>query len=528
MPSKNKGKNKEKQNSPPTRPRHRKAADKLMMRFYEPLVLQHVLGPTRGDRIQCEPLDSLDESELDNGNLRRSFLNQLAYICDFKTGGATVTAIALEQRPTGVVFWVVANENVKEKVVKALGEILKDLAGLDGGTTRERAATVEERTFRQAAELGMPRLKSYRKLMQGPLEECLKILNREPENEQDKGELTISLHRYLEKNNLLLPEMIAWLSSFKNHEEDMLQLCRFAYDARAKPYMKKLNKRSRKGSTLTVKSNETMFLELRHYIGRLGSHVRAARILVTAAMAFPTFFDDFEIEYLPSSKPAELPPPTDEKTTLDGVIVRMLKNQEELLFYQDALKTMDTKFGIYKRLKNEYENPTFLPRVHAELILLEHSYKRGYDFVDNDKYIGCSKPACYCCYHYISAHPGGFARPASHNKTYLAWRPPDIVDDTDESEVKRHKDIINKMVEHIRRDVLEQIERQSGRRRTHPDSTTGITPTLDFSHQASRVSFTLPFNLHEAALSSGAYSIKSSANSRGIVTASLLRMANIM
>ena len=157
-----------------------------------------------------------------------------------------------------------------------------------------------------------------------------------------------------------------------------------------------------------------------------------------------------------------------------------IQEKAKVLFYQDALKTMDTKFGIYKRFKNEYENPTFLPRVHAELILLEHSYKRGYDFVDNDKYIGCSKPACYCCYHYISAHPGGFARPASHNKTYLAWRPPDIVDDTDESEVKRHKDIINKMLEHIRRDVLEQIERQSGRRRPHPDSTTGITPTLDF------------------------------------------------
>jgi hypothetical protein len=34
------------------------------------------------------------------------------------------------------------------------------------------------------------------------------------------------------------------------------------------------------------------------------------------------------------------------------------------------------------------------------------------------------------------------------------------------------------MVEKIRTDVLEQIEKQSGRRRTHPDSTTGITPSV--------------------------------------------------
>jgi len=202
MPPKNKNKKKN-SNSPnvsisPTRPSPRKAADKLMMRFYEPLVLQHVLGPTRGDRIQCEPLDSLDESELDS-NLRRSFLNYLAYICDFKKGGATVTAIALEQRPAGVVFWVVANENIKDKVVKALKEILKGLAGLDGTTRDEQAATVEEKTFRCAAELGMLRVKTYWQFMQESLRKCLKVLESETESEQNKGEFIIPLCRYLEK-----------------------------------------------------------------------------------------------------------------------------------------------------------------------------------------------------------------------------------------------------------------------------------------------------------------------------------------
>jgi len=284
----------------PTRPSPCQATGKLMRRFYEPLILQHVLGPTRGDHIQCEPLDSLDESELDNCNLRRSFLNRLAYICDFKKGGATVTAIALEQRPAGVVFWIVANENVKDKVVKALEEILKGLAGLDGSTGDEQTA-VEERTFRCAAELGMLRVKAYWKFMQEPLRECLRVLENEPESKQNK-------------------EMIAWLSSFKDHEEDMLHLCQFAYGARAAPCMKEVNKRSGKGSTstLTEESNETNFLKLRHYIGRLGSHVKAARTLVAAAMRFPAFFDDFEIKCLPSSKPGKLPPPMDELTTLDG------------------------------------------------------------------------------------------------------------------------------------------------------------------------------------------------------------------
>jgi hypothetical protein len=162
-----------------------------MRQFYKPLILQHVLDPTCSNRIQCGPLDGLDESELDNCNLQCSFLDRLAYICDFKKGGATVTAIALKQRPVGVVFWVVANENVKGNIVKALKNILKGLAGLDGTTGNEWVAMVEEKTFRCAAKLGMPQVESYWHSMQVSLRECLKVLEKEPESEQNKGELII-------------------------------------------------------------------------------------------------------------------------------------------------------------------------------------------------------------------------------------------------------------------------------------------------------------------------------------------------
>jgi OTT_1508-like deaminase len=278
--------------------------------------------------------------------------------------------------------------------------------------------------------------------------------------------------------------MIAWLSSFKDHnlKEDMLHLCQFAYEARASPYMKELTWRSEKGSGQACmhESNASNFLKVRHYIGRLGSHMKAARTLVAAAMKFPTFFDGFEIECLPSPKPAERPPPMDDLTTLDGIAVRMLpKDDKDVLFYQKELQDMDSKFQIYQRLVEEYEKSTFLPRVHAELILLEHFYMHKYDFVDGDKYISCSKPACYCCYHYICAHPGNFVRPASHNKVYLNWRPPDVIDDDAGGSAANHqRDIMNDMLKMIRKDVLAQIKDQRGRRhRAQHDSTTGITVT---------------------------------------------------
>jgi OTT_1508-like deaminase len=88
----------------------------------------------------------------------------------------------------------------------------------------------------------------------------------------------------------------------------------------------------------------------------------------------------------------------DEHTTLDGIANNMLPtNSERLDSIKEALSFMDKKFRISERIVEIYNNPNFLPRVHAELILLEHFYANNYQYVDGDKYIGCSKPACYCC-----------------------------------------------------------------------------------------------------------------------------------
>ncbi|KAF4626908.1 hypothetical protein G7Y89_g11247 [Cudoniella acicularis] len=92
---------------------------------------------------------------------------------------------------------------------------------------------------------------------------------------------------------------------------------------------------------------------------------------------------------------------------------------------------MDAKFNIQDRLQAQYHDKDFRPRVHAELNLLEYFHMNRLPFVDDDRFIGCSKPACYCCYHYISLHPGGFVRPSSHGIRYLNWRPPDLVNATD-------------------------------------------------------------------------------------------------
>ncbi len=92
---------------------------RLLSRFYECLVLLNVLGPTRGK------ITSLPVTSNERGIMRR-FLKHLAYMCDFRKGGTTCTAIGLEETKDKYVFWVASNE----KSVKAEKFLRNCLSGL--------------------------------------------------------------------------------------------------------------------------------------------------------------------------------------------------------------------------------------------------------------------------------------------------------------------------------------------------------------------------------------------------------------
>ena len=204
-------------------------------------------------------------------------------------------------------------------------------------------------------------------------------------------------------------------------------------------------------------SSRQNFIITGHYIGCLGSHLKAARILTVAGQRMPELFEDFTVKTWPA------PPPTDQLTTLKGIIKRMLpKNSDEITHYQEALAVMDVKFNLQGRLEAQFQDKDFRPRVHAELNLLEHFYTKQLAFVDDDKFIGCSIPACYCCYHYICLHPGDFVRPSSHGVRYLSWRPPDLIVTAGVSEKKHQRGSMNKLFSLIRLDAFRQLEQSKG------------------------------------------------------------------
>jgi hypothetical protein len=94
--------------------------------------------------------------------------------------------------------------------------------------------------------------------------------------------------------------------------------------------------------------------------------------------------------------------------------------------------------------------------------------------------VGCSKPACFSCFHYILCHPGNYVMPACHNKLYLSWRPPDVLLNTQTAAVaaKVREHILNRMLPAMRSQLRKHLDGRNPTKRIQFDSTTGTSSSL--------------------------------------------------
>jgi hypothetical protein len=121
--------------------------------------------------------------------------------------------------------------------------------------------------------------------------------------------------------------------------------------------------------------------------------------------------------------------------------------------------------------------------------LLHHFDRYDEEFAEGDKYIACSKPACFCCHLYFRHHPGGFVEPRSHHKIYLNWKPPGM-ESAKIGQKNQLRDILNLMIKDIRKEALGQIIEKAAPRGYHPDSVTGISLSIIAAPERDTISTT--------------------------------------
>ena len=266
----------------------------------------------------------------------------------------------------------------------------------------------------------------------------------------------------------------------ESSSENLVDLCRCCYTLMRSEDLDFIRERVKTdGRHGTTKSP---FVAAKHYIGRLAFHVKTVRVLLTAAERLPELVLGPEVFLIESPSSIVLPPPSRPKLNLDGIANRMLHPSQasDFLAIQDSLRLLNLKFNIEQTVRERYLEKKLKARVHAELIILEYFYERDetLQYLDNDRYIGCSKPACYCCSLYFREHPANVEPPATHQKLYLNWLPPTSVSGVEapKSRLANHeRGMLNRMIQSIRSRTIEQIRNQTGRRQGHFDSTTGET-----------------------------------------------------
>jgi hypothetical protein len=168
------------------------------------------------------------------------------------------------------------------------------------------------------------------------------------------------------------------------------------------------------------------FENIHHLIGRLHHTMKAIVFLIEARDRLPLFRRRFRIQRKHSPPAIALPLQVHEMNfaRITGKLIEDLVDPVQRHVCQAGLKKLDKNFGLSDEFLTKGTSRMWKLKVHAELILLNKIRNMDFKFAYNDRYIGCSKPACYCCRMYMEAQHDKCVLYGHHGVAHLAWQAP--------------------------------------------------------------------------------------------------------
>jgi hypothetical protein len=205
-------------------------------------------------------------------------------------------------------------------------------------------------------------------------------------------------------------------------------------------------------------------MKLVHYMGRLGvlrSHVKA---MIVAVLKVPELKQINEKISTVDAEPLQvieikLQHPYD---MVKGLTKASTNRQNALHgFVELDLESKSNESGSFLQAERVEA------RVHAEIQLQDYFSRRlaqrdprrqasQFSFFENDKYIGCSKPACYFCYLWLTSHPHGYVPPSTHGKIIAHCRGPEV--DINEKGVAFLEKMYQRLNQRLTEDILRFLE----------------------------------------------------------------------
>lgn len=221
---------------------------------------------------------------------------------------------------------------------------------------------------------------------------------------------------------------------------------------------------------------EDDFANLAHYIWRLGATRSAANTVVESMRKVPSLYQITEVRRVPAPQPKEkiLDANCLSPHEILHNIVADATSRQPLEMQNAFLRLLELDSPVERPLYNRIASKSeVITRVHAELQIVDTFSRAGYHFVADDKYIGCSKPACYFCHSWLVEHHHGYVAPATHWKIIPGCRGPDS--SLNESGARIMLQMYNKIGKQIGQDILAFLGQRGQPRRqymsTHAPST---------------------------------------------------------
>lgn len=155
---------------------------------------------------------------------------------------------------------------------------------------------------------------------------------------------------------------------------------------------------------------------VRHFIGRLGYWRKCARSVVMRACTFSTVLRTVRVQSV------EIPSLSQRnRLTLDEDLENLVLRVFPNLRGSAMCDQLTRKVQESRNLIDWFRSVDIVPKPHAEVVVLDWFSRNGLCFLDDDRYIACSKPSCHCCALYFQYHPGRILPRRSHGNIWVQW-----------------------------------------------------------------------------------------------------------
>ncbi|KAI3558697.1 hypothetical protein CABS01_05363 [Colletotrichum abscissum] len=425
---------------------------RLRYRLYEALLLLFIIRPIVGPHVVSQ-LGTYTTQDV-----QRRFFKNLAFLCDYRKGGRTATAIAVENRYDCYVFWVASNEGAGDKVVDFLEDVLKTLRMFREPINELDRATAEVALVVRCTAFASDRLRQEARILRNSARKCR--LSLEDSDEEIDA------------------RVVKWLRQFESMSSHAT-LCRTAYRSRNDEEMRRIEQLGQDTENdLRPEKLVEAFRTVRHMIGRLAARIRSINQLLDDCNRMEVLLKAYQVAAV--QRPISAPvPESDAHTTLPRILNRILPETDvQHGSCLDVLQRLETQVKIEDQIQDKFKEGALQPCVHAEVQMLHHFYDSGRRYFSNDRYVACSKPACVGCESYARHHPARVTLLDAHQKVYPNWGIVNLVGGKQDPGWINQRKIINDVIGDLKAMVIDRLGELHATTMQRPDSFTEITASL--------------------------------------------------